>query len=96
VRENTPISTETRPLDTLAARRKRETEGVFVVQEGVATFRPVKVGIAGDEYFEVLEGLKEGETIVAGPYQAIRDLKEGAHVRPLKQAADSARRKLAT
>jgi HlyD family secretion protein len=96
VRENTPISTETRPLDTLAARRKRETEGVFVVQDGVATFRPVKVGIAGDEYFEVLEGLKEGETIVAGPYQAIRDLKEGAHVRPLKQAADSARRKLAT
>jgi HlyD family secretion protein len=96
VRENTPISTETRPLDTLAARRKRETEGVFVVQDGVATFRPVKVGIAGDEYFEVLEGLKEGETIVAGPYQAIRDLKVGAHVRPLKQAADSARRKLAT
>jgi HlyD family secretion protein len=96
VRENTPISTETRPLDTLAARRKRETEGVFVVRDGVATFRPVKVGIAGDEYFEVLEGLKEGETIVAGPYQAIRDLKEGAHVRPLKQAADSARRKGAT
>jgi HlyD family secretion protein len=96
VRENTPISTETRPLDTLAARRKRETEGVFVVRDGVATFRPVKVGIAGDEYFEVLEGLKEGETIVAGPYQAIRDLKEGAHVRPLKQAADSARRRVAT
>ena len=26
---------------------------MFVVQNGVATFRPVKVGIAGDEYFEV-------------------------------------------
>jgi HlyD family secretion protein len=96
VRENTPISTETRPVDTLAARRKRETEGVFVVRDGVATFRPVKVGIAGDEYFEVLEGLQEGETIVAGPYQAIRDLKEGTRVRPLKQPADSARRKVAT
>ena len=49
----------------------------------------VKVGIAGDEYFEVLDGLKEGETIVAGPYQAIRDLKDGARVRPGKQAADT-------
>ena len=28
-----------------------------MVQNGVATFRPVKVGIAGDEYFEVLDGL---------------------------------------
>jgi hypothetical protein len=29
---------------------------------------------------------------VAGPYQAIRDLKDGAHVRAAKAAADSARR----
>jgi len=59
----------------------------------VANFRQVKVGIAGDEYFEVTEGLKSGETIVAGPYQAIRDLKEGARVRAMKQSADSAKKK---
>jgi len=47
----------------------------------VATFRPVKTGVAGDEQFEVIEGLREGETIVAGTYQAIRDLKDGAKVR---------------
>jgi HlyD family secretion protein len=39
------------------------------------------VGVAGDEYFEVVDGLREGETIVAGTYQAIRDLKDGAKVR---------------
>jgi len=89
VREHKPVSTENRPVDTAAARKKKETEGVFVVDKGTATFRPVKVGIAGDEYFEVLDGLKEGETIVAGPYQAIRDLKDGARVRPSKQAADT-------
>jgi len=89
VRENKPVSTENRPVDTVTARKKKETEGVFVVDKGTATFRPVKVGIAGDEYFEVLDGLKQGETIVAGPYQAIRDLKDGAHVRPTKQAADT-------
>src|SRR5213595_1899571 len=90
VRENKPVSTENRRVDTTTARKKKETEGVFAVDKGTATFRPVKVGIAGDEYFEVLDGLKEDETIVAGPYQAIRDLKDGARVRPAKQAADTA------
>jgi HlyD family secretion protein len=71
------------PVDTLRARfKKREAEGVFVVRGGIATFRPVKTGIPGDEYFEVVDGLREGETIVAGTYQAIRDLKDGARVRP--------------
>ena len=92
VRENKPLSTENRPVDTATAHKKKEAEGVFVVDKGTATFRPVKVGIAGDEYFEVLDGLKEGETIVAGPYQAIRDLKDGARVRALKQAADTAKK----
>jgi len=93
VREHAAVSTETRPAaDTAAAgEKKKETEGVFVVTAGVATFRPVRVGIAGDEYFEVIDGVKAGETIVAGPYQAIRDLKDGAHVKQAKQAADSAR-----
>jgi len=92
VRDNTPVSTEDRAVDTsAAARRRHETEGVFVVNRGVATFRPVKVGVAGDEYFEVLEGLKGGELIAAGPYQAIRDLKDGARVRPMKQKPDSSR-----
>lgn len=69
------------PGDTGAAARTKETEGVFIVADGKAQFRPVKVGIAGEEAFEVLDGLKEGETIVAGPYQAIRDLKDGAAVK---------------
>jgi hypothetical protein len=43
----------------------------------------------------VTEGLKDGETIVGGPYQAIRDLKEGARVRAMKESADSAKKKVA-
>jgi HlyD family secretion protein len=66
------------------AKKKKEREGVFVVRDGIATFRPVKVGVAGDEYFEVLDGLRGGETIVAGTYQAIRDLKDGAKVKEAK------------
>ena len=80
VREHEPISTETAPQDTSAG--KKEVEGVFVVRDGIAQFRPVKVGIAGEEHFEVLEGLAAGDTIVAGPYQTIRDLKDSVAVRP--------------
>jgi len=72
---------------------KKETEGVFLVRNGVATFHPVKVGIAGEEHFEVVEGVQLGDTIVAGPYQAIRDLKEGAHVRPSRESSDTTRRR---
>ena len=73
------------PEDSLKKKfKKRETEGVFVVRDGIATFRPVRVGIAGDEYFEVRDGVREGETIVAGTYQAIRELKDGTKVKAAK------------
>jgi HlyD family secretion protein len=78
--------------DTLRRKfKKRETEGVFVVRDGIATFRPVRVGIAGDEFFEVREGVREGETIVAGSYQAIRELKDGAKVKPAKDEGNGVR-----
>ena len=52
-------------------------EGVFVVEDGLARFRPVDVGIAGDSYFEVLSGLSEGLTIVSGTFKVIRELSDG-------------------
>jgi HlyD family secretion protein len=51
------------------------------------SFRPVKVGIAGEKHFEILSGLNEGDKIVAGTYQAIRELKDGALVRETKPDA---------
>jgi HlyD family secretion protein len=71
--------------------RTQEVEGVFVVDSGKVTFVPVQVGIAGDRYFEVVSGLRGGETVVSGTYQVIRDLEADA---PVKLAdADSARGK---
>ena len=64
---------------------KRDVEGVFVVgTDNKVSFRPVKVGIAGERHFEVLDGLKAGESIVAGTYQAIRELKDGATIKVAK------------
>ncbi|MGI8497069.1 MAG: hypothetical protein ACR2OG_05750, partial [Gemmatimonadaceae bacterium] len=55
-------------------------------------FRPVPRGIAGEESFEVLSGLQPGARIVAGSYQAIRDLKEGILVHEIVKP-DSRRKK---
>ncbi len=61
-----------------------DVEGVFVVGDGVVSFTRVEIGIAGQEYFEVLSGLAEGDTVVAGPYQRIRLLEDGASVRRIE------------
>lgn len=98
VRENTPVPSErgagstqltdadtTRPAGSRgdSGAKRQESEGVFVVENGIATFRPVKVGIAGDEHFEILSGLKVGDSIVSGTYQTIRDLRDSTRVRAL-------------
>jgi HlyD family secretion protein len=42
---------------------------------------PVKTGIAGEKYFEVLSGLKEGDAVITGPFASVRTLAEGAAVK---------------
>lgn len=81
VREHEVVPNESVDRDTTDAGKKKDTEGVFVIHDDIAQFVPVKVGIAGEEHFEVLEGLREGDTIVAGPFQAIRDMKDSTKVR---------------
>jgi HlyD family secretion protein len=58
-----------------------EKEGVFVVRDGKAHFVPVRVGISGDRYFEVVSGLEAGDQVVSGSYEALRDLSDGAPVK---------------
>jgi len=89
IRENTPMTSDDSVLKlgkkNVKPVGKRDAEGVFVIGTGnKVMFRPVKVGIAGEKYFEVLSGLREGERVVAGTYQAIRDLKDGTRVRQAK------------
>jgi HlyD family secretion protein len=71
------------------AREREDQEGVFVVRAGKVEFVPVEVGIAGDGFFEVLGGVAAGDSIVAGPYDAIRNLQAGRAVRPLPAAGAS-------
>jgi len=69
------------PAGETSSSGQRDVEGVFVARDGVVTFAPVEVGIAGQEHFEILSGVGVGDTVVSGPYQVIRDLRNGDRVR---------------
>jgi HlyD family secretion protein len=58
-----------------------ETEGVFLLEDGRVRFAPVQIGIAGAQHFEVLAGLEEGDLVVTGPFDSVRDLMDGDRVR---------------
>ena len=58
-----------------------EQEGVFVINDGMATLRPVQTGIIGTTDIEVVNGLTEGEEIVTGSYRVLRTLEEDARVK---------------
>ncbi|MDP6685130.1 MAG: efflux RND transporter periplasmic adaptor subunit [Candidatus Marinimicrobia bacterium] len=75
-------------------KKKEMVEIVFVVEDTIdndigsgkdglhVLGRPVQLGISSDTHYEVLGGLKEGETVVSGSYKAIsRELWHKAPVR---------------
>lgn len=74
--EPTAAAAELEPGQT-----RKETEGVFVIRNGGAEFVPVTVGIAGDRYFEVLSGLEPGDQVITGPFNNVRNLRDGDGVK---------------
>lgn len=57
----------------------REKTGVFVVADGRVVFVPVTTGVIGGLDIEV-SGIDDGTAVVSGPYQALRELQDGASV----------------
>jgi HlyD family secretion protein len=57
-------------------------EVVFIADGERAKMVPVKIGISDDSYWEIVEGLKEGDEVVSGGYRAIgRDLEDGKKIK---------------
>jgi HlyD family secretion protein len=54
--------------------------GVFVVRDGGVQFTPVTTGIIGGLSIEV-DGIADGTEIASGPFQALRQLRDGDRVR---------------
>jgi HlyD family secretion protein len=58
-----------------------DIQGVFVVRDNKATFVPVQTGISGVTDIEVTSGLKAGDVVITGSYEALRSLHSGATVK---------------
>lgn len=74
----TPVLAELEPGQT-----RKETEGIFLLRDdNRVEFVPVRLGIAGEAYFEVLAGAKEGDRVLTGPYATMRQMNSGDEVAP--------------
>jgi HlyD family secretion protein len=58
-----------------------EQEGLFLVVDREARFKPVKTGIVGETEIEIVEGLAGGEEIVTGSYKTLRTLKDKSKIK---------------
>jgi HlyD family secretion protein len=65
---------EKKPGQTLPPGAPREQEGVYLMAGGKARFQPLKTGLIGDLSIEVTDGLKGGETVITGPFKALREI----------------------
>jgi HlyD family secretion protein len=70
----------------------RDEEGVYLLEDGKARFQPIRTGLTGELSIEVLSGLKGGETLVTGPFKALRTLKPDDPVRLAKPKEGEGRR----
>jgi len=77
----------TAPTELPVGHTRKEVEGVFVIRDGKALFTAVEVGIAGERYFEVTSGLKEGDRVITGPFESVRNLFDADEVRENRPAA---------
>jgi HlyD family secretion protein len=59
----------------------REVEGVYLMENGKSRFQPIQTGLLGELSTEVVSGLHGGETLITGPFKALRTLKPGDAVK---------------
>src|SRR5580765_4043317 len=67
--------------DDTVGRKEKEITGIFVMRDGQAKFVPVRTGIASETMIEVFGDMKPGESVISGPYKALRELKPDQKVR---------------
>jgi HlyD family secretion protein len=92
--ESTPSDRESESAADNPRKLKQKKENdlvevVFVVENNTAKMREVKVGISDDNYYEVKEGLNEGEEVITGPFKILsRGLEDGDLVKIKSQEPD--------
>jgi HlyD family secretion protein len=87
-----PNNSNVEAASTSSAPKAAPQQGVYVIDKDAhgkqrAKFVPVTTGITGATDIEVLDGLKEGQEVVTGPYKTLRTLKNGALLKRDTQTA---------
>jgi len=79
---NSTAGTNNVAPDKKSKEAAKPVEVVFVAKDDHAKMVPVKIGICDDSYWEIIEGLTEGQEIVSGGFKAIsRDLADGKKIK---------------
>ncbi len=76
-------TTDTKKIYTneISSTAAEKFEAVYVKEGEEAQLRIVKTGIQDDSNIEIITGLKEGETVITGPYNTVtKSLKQGDKV----------------
>jgi HlyD family secretion protein len=63
----------------------RDIQGVYIVRRNSCHFQAVRSGISSEKYMEIdFPDIREGISVVSGPYAVFRDLADGSQVRLTK------------
>ncbi|HWQ91937.1 MAG TPA: efflux RND transporter periplasmic adaptor subunit [Clostridia bacterium] len=92
VAENADTNAPSR--DKKAKEAPKPVEVVFIKTGDRAKMVPVKIGICDDDYWEIIEGLEEGQEVISGGYRAVsRDLEDGKRIRIGSAASEMGKKK---
>ena len=68
--------------ETFEEKKQKMKEVVFIIKDGKAVLKPVKLGISDDTHYTVLSGLQAGDEVITGPFRILnKTLKDGLAVR---------------
>ncbi len=89
-----PLPASTNAPGSDKKKEAKPIEVVFVVEGDHVKMVPVKIGISDDNYWEITDGLTEGQDVVSAGYKAIsRELEDGKRIRKGAVIPDSDREK---
>jgi len=95
VAANSLSTTNSTKADKKAKEAPKQVDVVFVVEGDHVKMVPVKIGISDDNYWEVTDGLQEGQEVVSGGYHAIsHDLEDGKKIVKGQAAPDMEKKAL--
>ena len=76
-----------------ADEKNKPVDVVFIVEGDHVKTVPVKIGISDDNYWEITDGLTNGQEIVSGGYRAIsRDLDDGKKIKKGPATSETAKK----